>query len=214
MVKEKNSELRQERDEVENSYHKAAVIAMQRKQDEASLKWAIMELCSELLNMQLEPNASILDNVQKVVVCAQALVVRMDTVEAEYKARIEELEKRDPSEKLKVESKEISHKIEQQIQDTTHLLETTTSSWMGIEQIDVIEEVCKEINQAEANIGKLKEEMTGLPLVQRMIKSDESKKFQIQLQKLRKEETKFLQFTQPWQDELVGLTLQVETKIA
>ena len=82
--------------------------------------------------MQLEPEASILDNVQNVVVHAQALEVRMDTVEAEYKAKIEELEKRDPSKQLKVEAKEISSKIEQQIQETTHLLETTTSSWMGI----------------------------------------------------------------------------------
>ena len=48
--------------------------------------------------MQLEPEASILDNVQKVAVHAQALVVRMDIVEAKYKARIEELEKRDLSE--------------------------------------------------------------------------------------------------------------------
>ena len=54
-----------------------------------------------------------MDNVQKVIVCAQALAVRMDTIEAEYKARIEELEKRDPSAKLKVEAVEINSKIEQ-----------------------------------------------------------------------------------------------------
>ena len=63
--------------------------------------------------MQLEPDASILDNVKKVVVHAQELVVRMDTVEAEYKARIQELKKRDLSEQLKVEAKDISSKIEQ-----------------------------------------------------------------------------------------------------
>ena len=57
-----------------------------------------MELCSELLDMQLEPDTSILDNVHKVVVHAQALAFRMDTVKAEYKARIEELEKRDLTE--------------------------------------------------------------------------------------------------------------------
>ena len=106
--------------------------------------------------MQLEPDTSILDNVQKVVVRAQALVVRIDTVKAEYKARIEELEKRDPSEQLKVEAKDISGKIAQWIQDTTHLPETTTSSWMGIDQIDAIEEVHEEIYQAEADIEKLK----------------------------------------------------------
>lgn len=56
-----------------------------------------MELYLELPNVQLEPKASILDNVQKVVVCAQALAIRMDTIETEYKAKIAELEKRDPS---------------------------------------------------------------------------------------------------------------------
>ena len=71
---------------------------MQRKQDEVSLKRDVVELCSELPEMQLELDASILDNVQKVVVHAQALAVRMDIVEVEYKARIEELEKRDLSE--------------------------------------------------------------------------------------------------------------------
>lgn len=57
------------------------------------LKRVVVELYSELSNMQLEPEASILDNVQKVIVRAQALVVQMDTTEAKYKARIEELEK-------------------------------------------------------------------------------------------------------------------------
>ena len=62
-MKEKNIELGQEQDQVENNYHKAAVIAAQRKQDEVSLKIVVVELCSELPDMQLEPNASILDNV-------------------------------------------------------------------------------------------------------------------------------------------------------
>ena len=44
---------------------------------------------------------------------AQALAVRMDMVEAEYKARIEELEKRDPSEQLKADAEEIGGQIEQ-----------------------------------------------------------------------------------------------------
>ena len=69
-------------------------------------------MCSELPDMKLELEASILDNVQKVVVHAQALVVRMDTVEVEYKARIEEMEKRDPHKWLKVAAEEISGKIE------------------------------------------------------------------------------------------------------
>ena len=47
-----------------------------------------------------------------------------------------------------------------------------------------------------------------------MIKLGESKKLQIQLQKLWEEETEFLQVTQPWQDELADIALQVETKLA
>ena len=62
------------------------------------LKRVVVELCSKLLDMQLDPEASILDNVQKVVVRAKELAVRMDTIKDEYKARIEEQEKRDPSE--------------------------------------------------------------------------------------------------------------------
>ena len=50
--------------------------------------------------------------------------------------------------------------------------------------------------------------------MQRMIKLGESKKLQIRLQKLREEETEFLQVTQPWQDKLVDLALQVEAKLA
>lgn len=91
------------------------------------------ELCSELLDRQLEPDASILENVQKVVVHAQALAVRMDIVEEEYKARIEEVEKRDPTEQLKEVAKEIIGQIAHQIADTTHLLETTIESWLGID---------------------------------------------------------------------------------
>ena len=62
-----------------------------------NLKKVIVELCLELLDMQLEPKASILDNVQKVVVHTQALAIIMDMVETEYKAKIAELEQRDPS---------------------------------------------------------------------------------------------------------------------
>ena len=58
---------------------------------------------------------------------ALALAVRMDIVEVEYKAKIEELEKRDLTEQLKVVTKEITGQIAHRIEDTTHLLETTTS---------------------------------------------------------------------------------------
>ena len=43
--------------------------------------------------MQVELEGPILENVQKVVVHKKAIVLRMDIVEMEYKARIEELEK-------------------------------------------------------------------------------------------------------------------------
>ena len=46
------------------------------------MKRVVAELCSELPDMQLEPDASILENVKKVLVHAQALAVRMDAVEA------------------------------------------------------------------------------------------------------------------------------------
>ena len=75
LLKEENVELKQERDQVQSKYCKATMIVVQKKLDEVSLKKAIIELCLELLDMQLELEASILDNVQKVLVCAQALVV-------------------------------------------------------------------------------------------------------------------------------------------
>ena len=213
LVKEENIELRQERDQAENNYRNTAARAAQWKQDEVSLKRVVVELCSKLPDIKLETDTSILDNVQKVVVHAQALVVRMGIVEAEYKAKIEDMEKRDSSEQLKAAAKEISGKIVQHIQDTTHLLETATSSWLGIEQIDAVEEVHKEICQVEVDIAKLKEEITGLTPIQQMIQSGKSEKLQIQLQKLCEEETEFMQVTQPWQDELANLAHQVETKL-
>ena len=190
------------------------MVAMQQKQDKVSLKRVVVELCSELLDMQLEPNAFVLENVQKVVVCTQELAIRMDVVEVEYKARIEELEKRDSTEQFKVVAKEISGRIVHQIEDTTHLLETTKSSWLGIDQIDTVEELCEEIRQAQVEIAKRKEEIAGFMPVQRMVQSGKSKKLQIQLQKLCKEEIEFMRVTQLWQDELVELAQRVETKLA
>ena len=64
-------------------------------------------LCSEIPEMQLEPNAPVLENVQKVVLRTKAIALRMDIVETEYKARIEELEKRDPIVQLKATTKEV-----------------------------------------------------------------------------------------------------------
>ena len=60
---------------MQSKYNKATVIFAQRKPDEVNLKKVVAELCLELPDMQLEPEASILDNVQKVVVCAQELDV-------------------------------------------------------------------------------------------------------------------------------------------
>ena len=60
----------------------------------------------------------------------------MDMVETKYEAKIAELEQRDLSglaEQLKVDIEENSGKIEQRIQETTQLLEATTTSWMGTE---------------------------------------------------------------------------------
>lgn len=91
------------------------------------------ELCSELPDMQLKANPSVIDNAQKVVLRTKALAVRMDIVEAEYKARIEELEKRDLTEQLKAVAKKIAEQIAYRIANTTHLLETTIELWMGIE---------------------------------------------------------------------------------
>ena len=44
----------------------------------------------------------------------------------------------------------------------THLLETATESWIGIEQIEAIEEVRKEIWKTKTEIVKLTEEPPGL----------------------------------------------------
>ena len=212
-----NVELKKQRDKVPSNYRKVAAIVAQRKQDEENLKKVIAELYLELLDMQLEPKASILDNVEKVVVRTKVLVIRMDTVETDYKAKIMELQQRDQStstEQMKADAEEISGQIQQRIQETAQLLEDTTTSQMGIEQIDTIEEVRTDIRQVEANIERLQEEMEGLTQVQQMIKLGESKKLQIQLQKLREEETKFLQVTHPWKDKLACLALQMEAKLA
>ena len=78
---------------METKYHKPARSATQRKKDEVSMRKVVVELCSKLPDMQLEVDTSVIDNVQKVVVRAKAIALKMDTVEIEYKSRIEELEK-------------------------------------------------------------------------------------------------------------------------
>ena len=80
---------------------------------------------------------------------------------------------------LKATAKEISGFTVYQIKDTTHLLETTIESWIGIEKIEIVEEVHEEIWQTEAEIAKLMEEPTGLTPVQRMVHTGKRKKLQI-----------------------------------
>ena len=52
-MKAKNIALRKERDQAKNNYRKATTIVAQWKQDEVSLKRVVVELCSELPDMQL-----------------------------------------------------------------------------------------------------------------------------------------------------------------
>ena len=70
---------------------------------------------------------------------------------------------------MKEATKEVVRQIVHRIMDMTHLLKTTTESWMGIEHIEIVEEVHEEIRKAEAEIVKLKEETPSLTLVQRMV---------------------------------------------
>lgn len=112
---------------MDNKCRKAAVLPAQQKKDEASMRKSVVELCSELPDMQLEPNSPIIENVQKVIV------------------HMKELEKRDPTMQLKEATKEVAEQIVYQIADMRHLLETTTESWSGIEHIREVEEVHEEI---------------------------------------------------------------------
>ena len=48
---------------MERQYRKVAALVAQRKKDEASMRKFVVELCSELSNMQLEPDAPIIENV-------------------------------------------------------------------------------------------------------------------------------------------------------
>ena len=171
------------------------------------------ELCSELPDMQLELDAPVIENVWKVIVHTKEIALRMETMEIEYKARIEELEKRDPTMQLKVVAKEVKKQIAYRITDMTHLLETTTESWIGIEQIETTEEVREEIRQTEAEIAKLKEETLDITPVQRMVQKGKRRKLQIQLQRLREDEIEFMKVTQPWQDELTDLVHKLEMKL-
>lgn len=93
---------------------------------------SMAELFSELPDMQLEPYAPIIENVQKVIVHAKTIALKIDIVETKYKAKIEELEKRDPTTQIKAAAKKIAGLIAYQIKDMTHLLETAIESWIGI----------------------------------------------------------------------------------
>ena len=139
------------------------------------------ELCSEISEMQLEPDAPVLENVKKVVLRAKAIALRMDIVEIDYKTKIEELEKWDPTTQLKEVAKEVMEQITHRIADMAHLLETTIESWIGIKKIETVEEVHEEIRQTEAEIAKLKEETLGLTPVQQMVQVGKRKKLHIQL---------------------------------
>ena len=140
-VRAENVALRQEWDDMESKYRKDTMSAIKWNKDEASMRKFVAELCSELPDMQLELDGPIIENVWKVIMCAKAIVLRMDTVEIEYKAKIEELEKRDPTMQLKATTKEITGLIAYRIKDTTHLLEIAMESWTSIEYIEAVEEV-------------------------------------------------------------------------
>ena len=60
---------------------------------------------------------------------------------------------------------------------------------------------------------KLKEETPDITLVQQMVQTGKRKKLQIQLQRLREDETRFIKVTQPWQDELADLAQKLEMKL-
>ena len=130
-MRAENVALRQERDNMESKYRKVVASTAQRRKVEVSMRKFVAELCSKLPDMQLEVNASVIDNVQKVVLRTKAIALRMDTVETEYKDKIKELEKRDPTTQLKEVAKEVMGQIAHRIANTTHLPETTTKFMDG-----------------------------------------------------------------------------------
>ena len=61
-MRAENVALRQEWDNIENKYRKVAAAAVQQKKDEVNIRKSMAELCSELPEMQLEPDAPIMEN--------------------------------------------------------------------------------------------------------------------------------------------------------
>ena len=58
-----NAALRQERENMENKYRKAAGLVAQWKKDEISMRKYLAELCSKLPDMQLEPKVLVMEKI-------------------------------------------------------------------------------------------------------------------------------------------------------
>ena len=112
-------------------------------------------------------------------------------MDVEYKARIAELEAREPAmppEQCKARIEELKATLATivlHLEDAKKLLDDATSTWTTMEEIPDLMTVREEVQKTQQELEAVAAMIKDLPPLQQMLKMGENKKLQGELQKLR-----------------------------
>ena len=82
-----------------------------------------------------------------------------------------------------------------------------------MEDIDDLVEVYEALKKNQKELDEVTTTMKYLVLLQCMLKMGESKRLQTELQQLRAKEAEYLQTLQPWQEQVLEITVKVNAKL-
>ena len=82
-----------------------------------------------------------------------------------------------------------------------------------MEDIPAIVDTRRQIQGAQEKLTRINEEIAGLTPLQKLVRLKETRHLQEDIQTLRAKEIEVLKQLQPWQDEVLDMALNIESKL-
>lgn len=180
----------------------------------------INDACVEFPHCNIPADATILQKIRIIFSRAKDLEDTIEKINAEYKARIVELEAKPPGMPLAEKEarsqalKGYASIVEVCIEEAQKLLNNAGEAWTNMEDIDDLVKIWQQLQETQHQVDALSGTLKDLPPIQRMLKRRESSKLEAKMQKLRIEEAGFTETLQPWQAHLSDMAVKITEKLS
>ena len=173
---QQNEKLTKDNDQLREKNEAMKIKLMKQECEESQLKRSIEDICVELPQCNISPNAPLSQKVKIIVARAKDVEEIIEKMDVEHKARIAELEAIElgtPHEECEAQVTELhgyDTTIETSLAKTQKLLDQATETWTTMGDIDGLIEVCEALQRNQKELDELIVKMEYLTPLQCMLK--------------------------------------------